>query len=64
MLYLVVLWFLSTLIIERLRKVSRKIAILAFAFEDCSRRVRCLLYKNLVIFELVTFFRGEGRGNI
>lgn len=34
---------------------------LAFAFEDCSRRVKCLLCKKSVS-ELVTLFRGEGGG--
>lgn len=35
--------------------------VLAFAFEDCSRRVKCLLCKESVVFELVSLFRGEGQ---
>lgn len=64
MLYLVVLWFPSTLVAERLKKVSEKVVILAFVFEGCNRRVRCLPYKNLVIFELVTLKKAERMDNI
>jgi len=60
----VVSWFPSALIVERLRKVSGKVVILVFAFEDCSRRIRCMLCESLVIVKLVSFFRGEGRGNM